>query len=73
MKSEAEVRKALEAFAWYLNSPRILRQDILTRNNLGGVLACLEWLLGKPEGAPLVEGTLEDIAEMRRRDEPCAS
>lgn len=63
MRSEEEVRKAIENLAWYA---AIGRQELGTWQNLVGVVAALEWLLGEEDGNP-VAGTLRDIEAARRK------
>jgi hypothetical protein len=68
MRSEAEVRKAAEALAWYWASGRVKRQGRDTENNIIGVTAAIEWVLGRglAKNSP-VAGMLMDISEMRQK------
>lgn len=65
MKSEQEVRQALEAFKWYAESGRLMRQDYATRQNVVGTLATLDWILGTSDPTNPIAGVLGDIRQMR--------
>jgi hypothetical protein len=68
MKTEQQLKAALAKLRWYVASPRIMRQDILTRNNIAGVLAALEWLAGQEQSGGVVGHTLEQIGLMQQAD-----
>jgi hypothetical protein len=66
MRTEEEVRRAAEAFAWLIASGRINRQNYETRQNILGTIAAIEWVLGTDDGTNPVAGTLRDIGAMRQ-------
>lgn len=62
MRSEAEVKLALNLLREYRTSPRPKRIDHDTKMNLTGAEAALMWLLGDNDGP--VAGTLNDLISM---------
>ncbi len=64
MRTEAEVKAAAEAFAWFIASGRITRQLPENRDAIVGSVAAIEWMLGD-DGENPVAHTLKCIAAMR--------
>jgi hypothetical protein len=67
VRTEAEIRRLAELLAWYAASGRISRQIGATQDNIVGVIAAIEYVLGDGPPNP-VAGMIEDIREMRRLD-----
>jgi hypothetical protein len=68
VKTEKQLRAALEKILWYVASPRFRRQDMLTRLNIQGTVATLKWALGEPSQGEPVAATLSSIALMQQVD-----
>lgn len=65
MRTAEELHAACEAFAWYIASGRLQRQDAETQLNIMGVITALEWM-NRPEDVKNPVGhTLATIAKMR--------
>lgn len=69
MRGEDELRKAVEAFDWFVESGRIDRQDFQTQMNIMGVIAGIRWAAGMGGPRCPVAPTLRDIATMRQQPE----
>ena len=68
MRTEEEIRKAAEAFAWYMTH-RYPLQDRDTQLNLIGSVAMIEWVLQTNIGGDRnpIAGVLRDIAALRQK------